>query len=106
MTLTIALLNGVVVRFAMNKLNNTFDSVNDEGKPETAAPKSRLRSGGPESLVTWASLGHQGRIFVQAGPTVAKLTDVQRRPGHRTDPGLRGTELRRRHHGDRRVGRG
>ena len=82
--LTITLLNGVVVKFTMNKLNNTFNSVNEEGKAETEAPKSRLRSGGPESLVKWATLGHQGRIFVQAGPSVAKLTDFNGAPA--TEP--------------------
>ena len=83
-TLTITLLNGVVVKFTMNKLNNTFNSVNEEGKAETEAPKSRLRSGGPESLVKWATLGHQGRIFVEAGPSVAKLTDFNGAPA--TEP--------------------
>src|SRR6201993_3002425 len=71
-TLTITLLNGVVIKFTMNKLNSTFNAVNEEGKAETQAPKSPLRPGGPESLVQGATLGHQGRIFVQAGPTVEK----------------------------------
>ena len=106
LVLTITLLNGVVVKFTMSKMNSTFDSVNEEVKTETEAPKSRLRSGGPESLVKWESLGHQGRIFVQAGPTVDKLTEFNGSPGDRTDPGVRRTELRRRHRGDRRIGRG
>jgi len=72
--LTIALLNGVVVNFAMRTMNNTFETVNNEMNPDTAAPKTPLRSGGPESLVSWKSLGHQGRIFVEGGPTVAQLT--------------------------------
>ncbi len=72
--LTITLLNGVVLKFAMRKMNGTFASVNDEMNPDTAQPHSPLRSGGPESLVSWKSLGHQGRIFVQAGPTVGQLT--------------------------------
>jgi uncharacterized membrane protein len=83
-TLTITLLNGVVIKFTMNKLNSTFNSVNEEGKAETEAPKSRLRSGGPESLVGWDTLGHQGRIFVAAGPTVAKLTAFNGAPA--TEP--------------------
>ena len=83
-TLTIALLNGVVIRFTMNKLNSTFNSVNEEGKAEIEAPKSRLRSGGPESLVKWDTLGHQGRIFVGAGPSVAKLTAFNGAPA--TEP--------------------
>jgi uncharacterized membrane protein len=72
--LTIALLNGVVVKFAMRTMNNTFESVNNEMNPDTSAPKTPLRSGGPQSLVSWESLGHQGRIFVEGGPTVAQLT--------------------------------
>lgn len=71
--LTITLLNGVVLKFAMRTMNDTFASANNEMSPDTAAPKSPLRSGGPQSLVSWESLGHQGRIFVQAGPTVAEL---------------------------------
>jgi uncharacterized membrane protein len=72
--LTIALLNGVVVKFAMRTMNNTFATVNDEINPDNAAPKTPLRSGGPQSLVSWESLGHQGRIFVAGGPTVTQLT--------------------------------
>jgi uncharacterized membrane protein len=74
LTLTITLLNGVVIKFTMRTLNNTFNSVNNEISPDIAPPKSRLRSGGPESLVSWESLGHQGRIFVEGGPRVSDLT--------------------------------
>jgi uncharacterized membrane protein len=82
--LTIALLNGVVVKFAMRTLNNTFETVNNEMNPDTAAPKTPLRSGGPQSLVSWESLGHQGRIFVEGGPTVAQLTAFNGAPA--TEP--------------------
>jgi uncharacterized membrane protein len=82
--LTIALLNGVVVKFAMRTLNNTFEAVNNEMNPDTAAPKTPLRSGGPQSLVSWESLGHQGRIFVEGGPTVAQLTAFNGAPA--TEP--------------------
>jgi len=78
--LSIALLNGVVVRFAMSSLNKTFAAVNDETDPDFPAPTSKLRSGGPESLTSWASLGHQGRVFVSAGPTVDKLTKFNGKP--------------------------
>ena len=80
LALTIALLNGVVVRFAMSTINNTFEAVNDETDPDFPAPMSPLRSGGPQSLVSWESLGHQGRVFMAAGPTVEELTKFNRRP--------------------------
>jgi uncharacterized membrane protein len=82
--LTIALLNGVVVRVAMRTVNNTFATVNQETKPDIAAPTSRLRSGGPGSLAPWATLGQQGRYFVASGPTVAQLTEFNGSPG--TEP--------------------
>ncbi len=74
LVLTTAVLNGVVVKFAMRTMNNTFAAVNDEVDPDSAAPHTPLRSSGPQSLVSWQSLGHQGRIFVRGGPTVAQLT--------------------------------
>lgn len=41
-------------------------------------PTTELRSGGPGSLITWDSLGRQGRIFVGKGPDaedISKITD-------------------------------
>lgn len=72
--LTITVLNGVVLKFAMRTMNNTFASANEEMNPDTAPPKTPLRSGGPESLVSWDSLGREGRVFVEGGPKVADLT--------------------------------
>ena len=89
----------------MSTLNKTFAAVNDETDPEFPAPTSQLRSGGPESLVSWESLGHQGRVFVSAGPTVDELTKFNGKPGDRTDPRLCRAAFRRRHQGDRRAGR-
>ncbi|HEX2285284.1 MAG TPA: alpha/beta-hydrolase family protein [Mycobacterium sp.] len=74
LVLTVALLNGVVVRVAMSTINKTFAAVNDETDPDFPAPTSPLRSGGPQSLASWESLGHQGRVFVSAGPTVDELS--------------------------------
>lgn len=84
LTLAIALLNGIVVRFAMTTINNTFESVNNEDDPDNPAPTTPLRSGGPQSLVSWESLGHQGRNFVANGPSVEELTDFNGAPA--TEP--------------------
>jgi uncharacterized membrane protein len=82
--LMIALLNGVVVRFAMQSMNSTFASLNNEMNPAHPAPQTPLRSGSRQSLVPWESLGHQGRIFVKGGPTVAQLTAFNGAPA--TEP--------------------
>lgn len=84
LALTVALLNGVVVRFAMSTINSTFASVNDEDDPGFAAPQTPLRSGGPQSLASWESLGHQGRVFVSGGPTVQQLSAFNGAPA--TEP--------------------
>ncbi|WKG06711.1 alpha/beta-hydrolase family protein [Mycolicibacterium sp. HK-90] len=77
---SIALLNGVVVRFAMDKINSTFSAVNDEDSPDFKAPTSVLRSGGPQSLVSWESLGHQGRVFVSNASPVEQLSEFNGKP--------------------------
>lgn len=77
---SIALLNGVVVRVAMDKINSTFSNINNEDSPDFAAPTSKLRSGGPESLAKWTTLGHQGRVFVSSGPSVEALSKFNGKP--------------------------
>jgi len=82
--LTIMLLNGVVLKCAMRTMNNTFASANNEMNPDTSPPRSPLRSGGPGSLASWDSLGREGRIFVEGGPTVGQLTEFNGVPA--TEP--------------------
>ncbi|MCV7430913.1 alpha/beta hydrolase [Mycolicibacterium bacteremicum] len=84
LALAVALLNGIVVRFAMSTINNTFETVNNEDDPDNPAPTTVLRSGGPQSLVSWESLGHQGRNFVAGGPSVEELTEFNGSPA--TEP--------------------
>lgn len=80
LALTIALLNGVVARVGMDVVNNTFEAVNDETDPDNTAPSTPLRSGGPGSLASWESLGHQGRVFMSNGPTVEELSTFNGAP--------------------------
>ena len=84
LALTVALLNGVVARVGMDFINNTFEAVNNEDDPDNPAPTTALRSGGPQSAVSWESLGHQGRNFVAGGPTVEELTEFNGAPA--TEP--------------------
>lgn len=78
--LAIGLLNGIVVEYTMRVLNNAFEAVNREQSPDQAPPSTTLRSGGPESLVTWESLGHQGRVFMEGGPSVSELSEFNGAP--------------------------
>lgn len=53
-----------------NRVFAPLDAATDEG---IARPQSPNRSGSAASLVTWDSLGRQGRNFVATGPSVDEL---------------------------------
>lgn len=76
----VAAVNGVAAEVAMSVLNQSFKAVNEQSPEDTAAPTLAQRSGGPGSLVSWDSLGRQGRIFVSNGPTAADLTVFSGKP--------------------------
>lgn len=71
--LALGVLNGVVLDGFFTIADNTFRTVNSETDPQEQPPGDPLRSGGPGSLVSWASLGNQGRIFVSGGPSTQEL---------------------------------
>jgi uncharacterized membrane protein len=74
------LLEGVVYPGALEAANDSFRVINRETSPGVAAPSTRTRSGGPGSLVSWASLGRMGRDFVAGATTTAELQAFGRRP--------------------------
>lgn len=70
------LVSGVLVDGFFSLANQSF-SVTDTVTPEgIEQPTSGLRSGSPDSLVEWDSLGRQGKRFVATGPTVEELDDA------------------------------
>jgi len=65
--------SGLAVNTFFAVTNQIFaprDTITPEG---IIAPTSELRSGSPESLVTWETLGERGRTFVATGPMVDDL---------------------------------
>ena len=67
------LLTGVLVNGFFAAANVMFSGRDTATPPGVEQPQSELRSGSPESLVSWDSLGRQGRKFVALGPTVEQL---------------------------------
>lgn len=70
---TVFIANGVVAKYSMQFLNASFNNANEKTTEGSVRPTSDRRSGGPDSLVTWESLGREGRKFVSHGPTVDQL---------------------------------
>jgi uncharacterized membrane protein len=80
----VLLTGGFLNSFVVGNLFAVADrraSVENDGTPSNVvAPSSPLRSGGPQSLSPWDSLGRQGRAFVARGPSRAELTAFAGRP--------------------------
>jgi uncharacterized membrane protein len=66
-------LNGILVEWLLAAADRSFKTINGETSPGAAPPIETLRAGGPGSLVSWASLGNEGRTFVSGGPTMDEL---------------------------------
>jgi uncharacterized membrane protein len=77
----VLLLNGLLVRVLLDAANAAFRSADNGNKPGVVRTHDPLRSGSDASLVTWDSLGKEGRAFVVGGPTVTDLTDFGGRAG-------------------------
>jgi uncharacterized membrane protein len=61
----------------MNKAYSVRDTMTAEGVHQ---PTTSLRSGGPDSLIPWNSLGWQGRNFIGKGPSVSDIANFTGHP--------------------------
>jgi uncharacterized membrane protein len=69
----ILLLNGVVLDQLVAAADKTFSVRNGTTEDGSVQPPVPERSGGPGSLISWESLGREGRAFVGTGPTVEEI---------------------------------
>lgn len=60
---------GLLYPSLMGAANDMFEGLNETTSDTSVEPNSSLRSGGPESLVSWDSLGRKGREFIGSGPS-------------------------------------
>ncbi|MGV0838410.1 alpha/beta-hydrolase family protein [Mycolicibacterium thermoresistibile] len=78
--LLITLINGVLPRGFVAGASRVFQPQNASTRTGVEQPMLPERSGSPESLAPWDSLGYQGRNFVGTGPDAAELTALNGRP--------------------------
>jgi uncharacterized membrane protein len=71
---SILLLNGVVADQLIAAADKTFSVRNGTTKDGSVQPAVGERSGGPGSLISWESLGREGRAFVGTGPSVEEIS--------------------------------
>jgi uncharacterized membrane protein len=69
------LVNGVLLQTIADAANASYALTDNGTHPNVEQPTSTLRTGGPESLVEWDTLGKQGRRFTGTGPSVEEIAD-------------------------------
>ena len=79
-TLAVGLATGFAGQVLLRSVDPIFSAENNGTDPGVSPPASALRSGSPSSLVSWDSLGRQGRAFVAGGPSVAEIERLTGRP--------------------------
>jgi len=71
--LVVGLVNGVLIEGFFAVANQAFSARDTDTAEDAIQPQIPERSGSPESLVAWDTLGRQGRTFTGTGPTVDEL---------------------------------
>jgi uncharacterized membrane protein len=72
------LVTGALSRLATDAANSIFSGADSSTAAGVTQPLSPLRSGSPDSLVPWSTLGRQGRTFVAGGPTAGQISAFDR----------------------------
>jgi uncharacterized membrane protein len=71
---------GLAWRWTLDALDASL-AVGDLTTPRSVnRPETGLRSGGPGSLMSWDSLGREGRIFVGGGPSADDISTLSGKP--------------------------
>jgi len=73
--LVVGFAQGVLFNGMVTAINSTYSLSDRDTNPWISQPTSELRSGGPDSVVEWDTLGTKGRDFtgVGGGPTVEQI---------------------------------
>jgi uncharacterized membrane protein len=74
--LTWYVVSGVLVENVLTLADATFAVRNNDNKPGVENPESTYRSGGPRSIVSWDSIGREGRQFIWQGRTADQIAEV------------------------------
>ena len=77
--LTYLVVSGLLLQGFVNLMNAAYGTRDTKTAEGIHQPTTSLRSGGPDSLIPWDTLGWQGRNFIGKGPSVS---DIEKFTGH------------------------
>lgn len=69
------LTSGLFLKTFVATANRIYSSKNNTTPDGVMPTNSQLRSGGPNSVVAWDTLGYQGQSFIGTGPTQQQIAD-------------------------------
>ncbi len=72
--LLVLLVSGVLLNGVIRFVDSSFSLLDKDTTPGIVQPTTPLRSGGPDSLVAWNTLGTQGRDFIGSGPSQQQIS--------------------------------
>lgn len=70
-----ALVDGVLYSFTLRSADLSYQQIDSLIEPEMAAPDEPMKTGSADSLVSWESMGRQGRRFLAQGPSARDIQD-------------------------------
>nr|WP_228537012.1 alpha/beta-hydrolase family protein [Nocardia sp. XZ_19_231] len=76
----VLLFNGVLAKGFFAVANSAFSARNSHTSPNAVQPTLPERSGSPDSLAKWETLGSEGRWFVANAPTALAIGEVTGKP--------------------------
>ncbi|WP_127751646.1 alpha/beta-hydrolase family protein [Devosia sp. 1566] len=77
---TAVLFNGVLLRFALASADRFFEQLDQVAGQFGEPPANTLQSGSAASLVAWNTIGRDGRVYVQSGPSQSAIAAMIGRP--------------------------
>ncbi|MFE9321261.1 alpha/beta hydrolase [Nocardia sp. NPDC052278] len=76
----VLLFNGVLTKVFFDVANSAFSVRNGNTSPNAVQPQLPERSGNPNSLAAWDTLGSEGRWFVSYVPSAGDISQVTGKP--------------------------
>lgn len=77
---TYLVVSGLLFGSLVDLANQSFSVANGNTQEGVTQPGTEFRSGGTESLVSWESLGREGRTFMGGGPTAEDIAALTGEP--------------------------
>ncbi|WP_406827666.1 alpha/beta hydrolase [Microbulbifer sp. ARAS458-1] len=71
-----AVFNKLLIKEVLHRVDGIYQRLDASEAPDLPAPTGALAPGGPDSLVRWQDMGHQGRRYLSLRPRAKDIAEV------------------------------